>query len=142
MWAQLRRILPHYGLGRAELLPLRKDKEAISEYIGKYLEAGLILRRHSWKGCRRVEFDRRAKSLWLACTRAFAWNSPGAKQWRVRVGQLGESLGVIDMHGIRQNLGPRWAYRLRDTITSASEQDWQLALAALTRCLDPTIARQ
>ena len=48
-------------LSHPELLPLRKGKEAISEYVGKYLESGLTLRRHSWKGCRRVEFDRRAK---------------------------------------------------------------------------------
>ena len=78
LWALLRKVLPRYGLGRAELLPLRKCKEAISEYIGKYLEAGLVIRKHSWKGCRRVEFDRRNKTGWLACTRVFAWHSPGA----------------------------------------------------------------
>lgn len=42
-----RKVLPRYGLGRAELLPLRKAKEAISEYVVKYLEAGLTLRKHS-----------------------------------------------------------------------------------------------
>ena len=36
LWALLRKVLPRYGLGRAELLPIRKGKEAISEYIGKY----------------------------------------------------------------------------------------------------------
>jgi hypothetical protein len=106
-------LLPRYGLGRAELLPLRKGKEAISEYVGKYLEAGLIFRKHSWKGCRRVEFDRRAKFAWLACTRVFAWHSLGAKAWRKRVGELGAALGVDDMAGIRRKLGSKWAYRLR-----------------------------
>lgn len=99
LWSTLRKVLPLYGLGRAELLPLRKGKEAISEYVGKYLEAGLVLRRHSWKGCRRVEFDRRAKSAWLACTRVFAWHSPGAIAWRKRVGEIGAALGVSDMSG-------------------------------------------
>jgi hypothetical protein len=56
-------VLPRYGLGRAELLPIPKGKEAISEYVGKYLEAGLVIRKHSWKGCRRVEFDRRADGV-------------------------------------------------------------------------------
>jgi len=117
MWSLLRKVLPRYGLGRAELLPIRKGQEAISEYIGKYLEAGLVIRKHSWKGCRRVEFDRRNKINWLACTRVFAWHSPGAVAWRKRVGELGRALGVTDMDGIRRKLGPKWAYQLREAIS-------------------------
>ena len=132
LWSLLRKVLPRYGLGRAELLPLRKGKEAISEYVGKYLEAGLTLRKHSWKGCRRVEFDRRAKSAWLVCTRVFAWHSPGATAWRKRVGELGATLGVSDMEGIRRRLGPKWAYRLRESITLASADDWQLLLSMIS----------
>jgi hypothetical protein len=131
LWSILRKVLPRYGLGRAELLPLKKGKEAISEYVGKYLEAGLILRRHSWKGCRRVEFDRRAKIAWLCCTRVFAWNSPGAKAWRARVGELAAAIGVSDLDGIRRKLGVRWAYRLRDIITLGSNDDWQRVLCSL-----------
>ena len=133
MWQMLRKVLPRHGLGRAELLPIRKAKEAISEYIGKYLEAGLVIKKHSWKGCRRVEFDRRNKIGWLACTRVFAWHSAGAVAWRKRVGEVGAALGVEDLAGIGKKLGPKWAYRLRKTITSASEEDWQLVL----RCLGP-----
>ena len=133
LWSLLRKVLPHYGLGRAELLALRKGKEAISEYVGKYLEAGLILRRHSWKGCRRVEFDRRAKIAWLCCTRVFAWHSPNAKAWRERVGELGAAMGVSDLDGIRRKLGHKWAYRLREAITLATDESWQLLLASLTR---------
>lgn len=131
LWSLLRKVLPRYGLGRAELLPLRKGKEAISEYVGKYLEAGLRLRRHSWKGCRRVEFDRRSKYVWLACTRVFAWHSPGAAAWRKRVGEIGAALGVEDMEGIRRKLGLKWAYRAREAILLASDEDWQLVLNAL-----------
>ncbi len=135
LWSLLRKVLPRYGLGRAELLPLRKGKEAISEYVGKYLEAGLVLRRHSWKGCRRVEFDRRAKHEWLSCSRVFAWHSPGAIAWRARVGELGRALGVLDMDGIRRKLGPKWAYRLRESITLAPTEDWQLLLSVMAeRC--------
>jgi len=131
LWSLLRKVLPRYGLGRAELLPLRKGKEAISEYVGKYLEAGLTLRKHSWKGCRRVEFDRRAKNAWLVCSRVFAWYSPGAIAWRARVGELGAALGVEDMAGIRLKLGRRWAYRLREAITLASPDDWTLLLSVI-----------
>ena len=129
LWSLLRKVLPRYGLGRAELLPLRKGKEAISEYVGKYLEAGLTLRRHSWKGSRRVEFDRRAKNAWLVCSRVFAWHSPGAITWRARVGELAAALSVENMEGIRRKLGRRWAYQLREAISLASPEDWTLLLS-------------
>lgn len=131
MWGFLGKVLPRYGLSRAELLPLRKGKEAISEYVGKYLEAGLTLRRHSWKGCRRVEFDRRSKFGWLACSRDFAWHSPGATAWRKRVGELGAAIGVTDLTGIRAQLGPKWAYRLRSAITLSPDNEWQGVLEIL-----------
>jgi hypothetical protein len=131
LWSILRKILPRYGLGPAELLPLRKGKEAISEYVGKYLEAGLTLRKHSWKGCRRVEFDRRAKNEWLACTRIFSWKSPGAKMWRTRIGEVAAALGAVDTQGIRMKLGRSWAYRLRDAVTTNSDDEWRVTIAAI-----------
>lgn len=131
LWAQLRRTLPKYGLGRAELLPLRKIKEAISAYIGKYLEAGLVIRKHSWKGCRRVEFDRRNKRSWLACTRVFAWHSQSAIAWRQRVGELAKAIGASDIGEIAPILGQRWAYRIREAVVSASPQEWQIVLVSL-----------
>jgi len=131
LWSLLRKVLPRYELGRSELLPVRKGEAATAAYVGKYLEGGLVIKKHSWKGCRRVEYDRRAKLAWIACSRAFAWHSPGAVLWRSRVGQLGTVLGVQDTAGIKRKLGPKWAYRLRDTITSASEEDWQLVLHSL-----------
>jgi hypothetical protein len=64
----------------------------------------------------------------------FAWHSPGAIAWRKRVGELGKTLGVVDMDGIRNKLGSKWAYRLRKNITLGSEEDWALLLAVLTGC--------
>jgi hypothetical protein len=132
LWSGLRKVLPRYGLGRAELLPLRKGKEAVSEYVGKYLEAGLVLRRHSWKGCRRIEFDRRAKDAWLCCSRQFSWNSPGARAWRARVGEIAAALGAKTMEGIRRALGSSWAYRLRDAIILSPQEDWVIFLQLLS----------
>ena len=134
---------PRYGLGRSELPPVRKGEQAIAAYVGKYLEGGLVLRKHSWKGCRRVEFDRRAKHDWIACSRVFAWHSTGAIAWRKRVGEVAAALGVEELAGIKRKLGPKWAYRLRKTITSASEEDWQLVLHGLgpERALSTTITR-
>ena len=131
MWSLLRKVLPRYGLGRSELLPLRKGKEAISEYVGKYLEAGLVLRKHSWKGCRRVEFDRRAKNAWLICSRIFSWNSLGAKRWRKRLDELGRAFGISNTEGFRQKFGGRWAYHIRHTITLSTDEEWENLLQQL-----------
>lgn len=84
-----------------------EGQEAIAEYVGKYLEAGLALRKHAWKGCRRVEFDRRAKVAWIACSRVFGWVSPGAAAWRKRVGEVAAALGIQEMDGLHRSLGPR-----------------------------------
>jgi hypothetical protein len=131
MWLLLRKVLPRYGLGRAELLPMRKGKEEIAEYIGKYLEGGLTIRKHSWKGCRRVEFDRRAKFAWICCSRIFAWNSPGARAWRCRVRELAAALGLSSMDEIRRRLGAKWAYQLRDAIILSNDADWDLLLRVM-----------
>lgn len=131
MWAYLRTALKTYGLGRSELLPLRKNQEAVSEYIGKYLEAGLILRKHSWKGCRRIEFDRKLKKQWIVCTRRFSWNSPGARTWRKRIGELASRLGISTVKELRSEFGRRWAYHLRAVVTNTSDEAWQGFLAAL-----------
>lgn len=133
LWGVLRKVLPRYGLGRSELLPLRKGKEAVSEYVGKYLQAGLALRKHSWKGCRRIETDRRNKSAWLACTRVFAWHSPGASAWRKRVAEVAAAVGASDLSSLRERLGSRWAYRLREAITLSSEVEWVLFLRVLAQ---------
>lgn len=123
-WSYLRGVLKIYGLGRSELLPLRKNQEAVSEYIGKYLEAGLILKKHSWKGCRRIEFDRTLKNQWVACTRKFSWNSSGAKRWRVRLEQISNRLHLADLSAFRRRFGKNWAYHLRGAIMEPNEELW------------------
>lgn len=112
---------------------MRKGEAAIAAYVGTYLEGGLVIKKHSWKGCRRVEYDRRAKADWIACSRGFAWHSEGAKAWRMRVAQVAAVLGVNEAEGIARRLGPKWAYRVRDAITTASAEDWQLLLRCLTQ---------
>ena len=60
LWSEVRAICEAYGLGRSEILPLRKEAGAVAHYGGKYLESGLNYRRDEWKGVRRVEYDRKA----------------------------------------------------------------------------------
>ena len=83
-WSELRSVCERYGLGRSELLPLRKGVGAVAHYVGAYLEGGMCYRRDEWKGARRVEYDRTESDLWKRAGSSFGWHSPGATAWRVR----------------------------------------------------------
>ena len=131
IWKLCRKTMPRYQLGRAEFLPIRKDEGAVSEYIGKYFEGGLQIRLHEWKGCRRIERDRRTAKLWNHHHREFAWVSPGATIWRKRLGELATALGISHFDDFKARFGPKWAYQLRERLMLASEEGWQEFLALL-----------
>lgn len=138
VWKWLRKVLPKYGLGRAEFLPVRKGHEALSEYVGKYLEAGLQVRRHDWKGVRRVETDRKTSQEWKTHQRQFSWVSPGAAFWRQRVGEIAAALGItsVDFAALRQRLGSRWAYFLRGAIILSDDDQWQDVISSMIAAVD------
>lgn len=52
LWATLRRRLPDYGFGRAELTPIRRTGEAVASYVSKYIEKNV---------CNRLPEDRHKK---------------------------------------------------------------------------------
>jgi hypothetical protein len=123
-WKINRTVLPNYGLGRPELVPIRKGEAALAEYVGKYLDKGFVIKRHSWKGVRRVELGRSSRT-WSRCTRVFNWNSSGARVWRSRVGELAGIIHAANLDELRRKLGGRWAYDLRDAILTDSEGGWR-----------------
>lgn len=141
LWKETRAQMEAYGLGRAELLPVRKEG-AISEYIGKYLEKGATLKPEDWKGVRRVELDRISSREWRKSTASFSWVSPGAMTWRHRVSCLAHALGLPqdgDLSAITAAfarlwsedpnipLPPskvRWAYRLRGAMVTGDQKEF------------------
>lgn len=133
LWARTRAEMPAYGLGRCEILPIRKAG-AISEYVGKYLEKGANFRPVEWKGVRRTELDRTTSQDWRRASTGFSWVSPGATAWRTRCRELALALGLPDsgdVSTLAKKLGPRWAYRLRGAICTASDTEWSETLQAL-----------
>jgi hypothetical protein len=141
LWKRLRKHLERYGLGRSEFVPVRK-LGAITEYVGKYLEAGIRIRIQGWKGARRVETDRRTSSQWKTHSRMFSWVSPGAREWRQRVAELAELLGVTELDGIARELGSHWAYWIRGYMIAPIEEWTEVAprLVSLLRHRAPNNA--
>lgn len=145
LWSWSRKAMEAHGLGRCEILPIRKQG-AMSHYIGKYLDKGMRYKVDDWKGVRRFETDRRTSHQWKRCGSKFSWVSPGATQWRARVGQLAHAIGCDPFSGditqLKRKLGPRWAYQLRGAITTADQPEWvELlhVLAVKTGALSATV---
>jgi len=130
IWSLFRRVLPRkrngkgYGLGRAETLPIRKGEGQVSEYVSKYLESGLKLRRHEWKGCRRVEYSRKHAGEWKKFGRQFSWITPNAMQWRRRVKAIAAVVSARNLDEMSVRFGKRWAYRLREPIITLGEPEF------------------
>jgi hypothetical protein len=147
IWAELRRVLPKYGFGRAELMPIRKTGEAVASYISKYIEKNVMNRPASDKGKKLVRYFGWGKSQLKP--NEFEWNSKGGQTWRSKMGQLAKIGGLrvwdnsandvesrvqayCDLSAgkirpkcfngsmLRETFGPRWAY----TGTNILRQVW------------------
>lgn len=133
IWSQNRKVCEQYGLGRAELLPIRTNAQAMSHYVGAYLDGGLLYRCDEWKGARRIEYDRNECAAWRRCGSSFGWRSLGAKEWRIRVGELACAAQVPfdDLKGMMVRFGPKWAYHWRKTILMTPAVEWRQSLHVL-----------
>jgi hypothetical protein len=140
-WKLNKEVCKKYGLGRSEMLPLRKCAEAVAHYVGAYLESGTHYRRRDWKGARRVEYDRKESLVWKSCGSALAFVSEGSREWRARVGELAKASCVQpdDMLGLRRTHGRSWAHDLRPTIMTAPYKQWQEFLWYMVDVYDGTM---
>lgn len=107
MWKELREVLPRYGFGRHELMPIKSNAETMGKYVAKYISKG-IGNREFCKGARMVRYSKG----WRPVSMQFAWNSEGARMWRKFVKDFAESCGFKSMSDFNINFGPRWAYAL------------------------------
>jgi hypothetical protein len=121
-----------YGFGgRVELLPIRKNAEALASYLSKYLSKGFVNRRQDDKGVRLISYS---KTFPRRCGSRFSFVGGKVKEWRLRCRLFLDHLyfryynqaileGIpppdpftyADMPSL---FGKRWAWRLRDKILS------------------------
>lgn len=119
-WRFWRETAKKYRFGRTELLPVRSTIEAMAKYVGKYIAKHITEREERDKGVRLVRYSKGAR---IGTTR-FQFNSPGASEWRRKVGIFVEILRstkgweIRDISDIATHLGPRWCYHNGDFIRS------------------------
>jgi len=111
-----------YGFGRTELLPIRTTPEAVGAYLSKYLSKHVEHRLDIDQGARVLSFwgyaskdkvtGETIRGAKRRASTVFAWNSKGRRAWKAEVAQLAADLGVNSIEGIKECLGPKWAYLL------------------------------
>ncbi len=92
LWETLRNVLPKYGFGRAELLPVRKTAEAVAAYIAKYIEKNLFNRRPEDKRKKLVRYIGWEKTQLKASE--FSWGTQRATAWRMKARTLAGLVGI------------------------------------------------
>ena len=134
LWNALRAVLPKYGFGRHELLPIRKSGPALAYYVGGYIRKSMEMRPASAKGARLItyskDFERRVSS------HAFQWNTARTRVWRLKVKRFAEIHGIKDFSGLSSRFGPRWAWWFKDVIQSLNVWTGQQSTAVTRDIFD------
>jgi hypothetical protein len=110
LWAHLREVLPRYGFGRHELLPVRKTAEAVAAYVSKYIEKNV---------CNRLADDARKKLVrYIGWNKSqlkpneFSWGTPRAAAWRAKTRECAALIFCDTREQVALALGSRWAFTI------------------------------
>lgn len=112
LWAELRENLPKYQFGRSELLPIRKNAEAMAFYVGKYIGKHISQRDENSKGIRFTSYSKG----FLRCSPKLSWYNLQSMQWRWNVATFADLMGLSTHDALSDRFGPRWAYKYREEI--------------------------
>lgn len=117
IWKRFREKAPAYGMGRCELVPVRKTGAAVAHYLAKYIGKHIG---------QRLVGDKRAKTLIASATArknitSIAWNSPGAKRWRAALKTVAAELKCGTMKALQNEYGTHWTWVLAGMIERAQE---------------------
>lgn len=108
VWELLRGILPEYGFGRAETLPIRKSGPAVAAYVAKYIEKNVCNRLKDDKGKRLVRYLGWNGSQLKP--NGFGWASTRSTAWRLKTKQLFHLVGIESPEQAAEAIGCRWAF--------------------------------
>ena len=121
-WSFWRRTAPLYGFGRHELLPVKSNSEGIARYVGKYISKHVRERIETDKGARLVRYLGYGRTGRKASCR-LAWNTDNAWLWRHKLAAFAGRQGARDTDDLVTLFGPRWAYRLYESIMAERLDD-------------------
>lgn len=112
IWKELREVLPAYGFGRSELLPVKSNADGIARYVGKYISKHIGTRAPEHKGVRLISYS----TGWDRNSIRFAWNTKNAHEWRRKLALFAQRHGCQEFYQLSAKLGSGWAYRYAQEI--------------------------
>jgi hypothetical protein len=116
-WKLFREVLPGYGFGRHELLPMYGDSSGLGRYLARYLVRELGTRRRGDKRHRLVRYSQ----SWERCVVGqFTWCDRRAKRAMERAEELAKRLWGTWGRMI-WDIGPNWRYKLMRTLYCGDE---------------------
>ena len=127
-----------YGIGRIELIPIRKNASAVGSYMSERSSKGAPVRTDENKGARFVSYSRAFDRV---CKGTTAWVENKGREWRLKVGAFAAKHGCRDFNELAALFGPHWAYNYRQAIfdTPVPEAASKSGAAALDRL--PAVAK-
>ena len=116
-WKLFREVLPGYGFGRHELLPMYGDSSGLGRYLARYLVRELGTRRCGDKRHRLVRYSQ----SWERCVVGqFTWWDQRAKRAKERAEELAKRLWG-NWERMIWDIGPNWRYKLMRTLYCGDE---------------------
>ena len=117
-----------YGIGDViELVPLRCAGEAVGKYLGGYLTKSVAHTPANAKRTRSVCYSRGFSRLVKS---QFAWNSPRAALWRMRVAEFARLNGCLTSEHLKSKFGFQWAWKYADAILAIEIERYPTASLA------------
>lgn len=123
LWATFREKCPKYGFGRHELLPIKKEGECVSRYVGKYLELYRIEDLCFWSKPGRIFSGRRVtySQGWKTCSMGFVFAGNGHKRYREAMQKISDFLELKSEDDMKIKFGVKWGWKLRAAIREVME---------------------
>jgi hypothetical protein len=121
LWEKLRDVLPGYGFGRHELMPVYKNGQAVASYVAKYIEKNV---------CNRLKEDAHKKLVryigWekrQLKPNEFGWATPRAVAWRGKARQRAALANIFEPEQAYEAMGHSWAFQLSTLWQCLTEDD-------------------
>jgi len=108
---ELRKILPRYGIGRFDILPILTDSESVIAYLKKGIRRHLSVRHVEDKGARLWGCS---KNVHVCATQEFSLYTPFTTKLRKRIAAWGKSHHLNDIDEARHKVGPHWFFIFRN----------------------------
>lgn len=135
----LRKVLPKYSFGRAELVPLKRGAVAAVRYVAKYIAKSLAYRTEADRGAKLVTYSRGFH--WLR-PEHFSWAAGGSVLWRQKLNRWAFRMGYYSLDEIAHWMGERWCNKCRSDILAQPTSDfWVGPFPQYHRRLIPSLSR-